>query len=202
MSKKIWGVIIIVLGLLIIAAIILFFFFYKPAAPEPVAEQPVVSAVKTTATFESTKEVKPAVTVQPVSPLKKAEVKSDDLTRMASAFAERLGSFSNQSDYGNLRDLQIFMTDGLKAWAQSYIETARLKKADTSIYYGIVTKSILSKVNQFDADLGKAEILVKTQRRESAGVTGNSSTFYQDIIIKYSREGNVWRVDGADWQSK
>ena len=181
------------------AAIIYFMFFYKSAAPEPVIEQPVTSVSQTTVTPEPTSQ---SVTVQPVSPLKKAEVKADDLARMASAFAERFGSFSNQSDYGNLRDLRIFMTDNLKTWAENYINNARLKKGDASIYYGIVTKSVLSEVKQFDSDLGQAEILVKTQRRESAGVTGNSTTFYQDIIIKYLREGSVWRVNGAYWQSK
>ena len=201
MSKKIWGIIIIILGLLIIAAIIYFFFFYKPAASEPAVEQPAAPVSQTTATPEPAATVKEPVTVQPVSPLKKAEVKADDLARMASSFAERFGSFSNQSDYGNLRDLQIFMTQGLKTWAENYIADARSKKGDTSIYYGIVTKSILSEVKQFDADSGQAEILVKTQRRESAGATGNSSSFYQDIIIKYRLEGSVWRVDGAYWQS-
>lgn len=200
MNKKIWGVIIIILGWLLLAAIIYFLFFYKlPAAPEPVAEQPVTSTPQTTVTPEPTSQ--PA-TVRPASSLRKAEVKPDDLARMAAGFAERFGSFSNQSDYGNLRDLQIFMTANLKTWAENYINDARLKKADTSIYYGIVTKSVLNEVKQFAGDLGQAEILVKTQRRESTGTTGNSLTFYQDIIIKYRLEGSVWRVDGAYWQSK
>ena len=199
MNKRIWGIIIIIVGLLLMVAIIYFMFFYKSAAPEPVIEQPVTSVSQTTVTPEPTSQ---PVTVQPVSPLKKAEVKADDLVRLAAAFAERFGSFSNQSDYGNLRDLRIFMTDNLKTWAENYINNARLKKGDASIYYGIVTKSVLSEVKQFDSDLGQAEILVKTQRRESAGVTGNSTTFYQDIIIKYRLEGSVWRVDGAYWQNK
>ena len=199
MNKRIWGIIIIIVGLLLMVAIIYFMFFYKSAAPEPVIEQPVTSVSQTTVTPEPTSQ---PVTVQPVSPLKKAEVKADDLVRLAAAFAERFGSFSNQSDYGNLRDLRIFMTDNLKTWAENYINNARLKKGDASIYYGIVTKAVLSEVKQFDSDLGQGEILVKTQRRESAGVTGNSTTFYQDIIIKYRLEGSVWRVDGAYWQNK
>lgn len=198
-NKRFWGVIAIIFGLLIIAVIIYFIFFYQPAALAPVVEQPVATGAQTIVTPEPTSQ---PVAIQPVSPLKKAEVKADDLARMAVAFAERFGSFSNQSDYGNLKDLQLFMTSSLNDWAQNYINEARLKKTDTSIYYGIVTKAILSEVKQFDSDLGQAEILVKTQRRESTGVTGNSSTFYQDIIIKYRREGTVWRVDGIYWQSK
>lgn len=203
MNRRIWGIIIIVLALAIIAGIVFFSFFYKPStAPEPAAEQTAAPVSQPATTLEPTEAAKSLVTVQPGSPLKKPKVKPDDLSRMAAAFAERFGSFSNHSDYGNLRDLRIFMTSAMKDWAQDYIDTARLKKADASIYYGIVTKAVSSQVKQFDADLGQAEILVKTQRRESAGATGNSSAFYQDIIIKYLREGSIWRVDGAYWQSK
>lgn len=203
MNRIIWGVIIIILALAIIAGTVFIVFFYKsPAATEPVAEQPAASESQVAATPTSEESVREPAAIQPISPLKSAQVKPDDLVRLAAAFAERFGSFSNQSDYGNLRDLRIFMTEGLKVWAQNYIDAARLKKADVSIYYGIVTKAISSQVKQFDADSGQAEILVKTQRRESAGVAGNSSTFYQDIIIKYLREGSVWRVDGAYWQAK
>jgi len=203
MNKKVWGIIIVLASLVIIAGIVYIIFFYKFSSPaEQVIEQPVAE--------EPAKMLEPAVespakstsTVQPISPLKKTGVNSDDLARMASAFAERFGSFSNQSDYGNIRDLQIFMTDTMKSWAENYINDARIKKTQTTIYYGVVTKAISSEVKQFDSDTGRAEILVKTQRRESAGIAGNSATFYQDIVIKYVREQNVWRVDGIYWQSR
>ena len=201
MNKKTWGVIIIIFGLLLIIAIIYFLFLYQPATPGPVVSQPTAGEPQA-ALPQQAVSPKPPIAVQPVAPIKNTEIKQDDVARMASAFAERFGSFSNQSDYGNIRDLQIFMTAKMKDWAQNYIDQARAKKTDTSIYYGIVTKSILSEVKQFNGDAGQAEILVKTQRRESTGVSGNSTTFYQDIIIKYLREAGVWRVDGVYWQSK
>ena len=202
MDRRIWGIIIVILSLALIAGIVYVIFFYKfsPAA-EPVVIEPAATQPASVATTSVPAE-QPTTNVQPVSPLKKAEVSGDDLARMASAFAERFGSFSNQSDYGNVRDLLIFMTATMKNWADNYISDARAKKGDTSIYYGIVTKAIAATVNQFDGDTGQAEILVRTQRRESAGLSGNSSTFYQDIIIKFLRENGVWRVDGIYWQEK
>ncbi|MBU0721917.1 hypothetical protein KKA93_00455 [Patescibacteria group bacterium] len=203
MNKKIWGIIIIVMALIIIACIVYVIFFYQfSSAPEQVVEQP--AAVVPVATFPPAVEspVKTITTVQPIATFKKTEMRSDDLARMASAFAERFSSFSNQSDYGNVRDLQIFMTDAMKIWAENYITDARAKKTQTTIYYGIVTKVISNEVKQFDSDAGIAEILVKTQRRESAGIAGNSEIFYQDIIIKYVREQGIWRVDGIYWPNK
>ncbi|MDD4271870.1 MAG: hypothetical protein PHF50_03620 [Patescibacteria group bacterium] len=202
MNKKVWGIIIVVAALAIIIGIVYVIFFYKfSSSPEPVVEQPAVQMPASTTEPIVEAPVK-TTTAQPVSPLEKAEVRADDLSRMASAFAERFGSFSNQSDYGNIRDLQIFMTDSMKSWAENYINDARTKKTQTTIYYGIVTKAISGEAKQFDADAGRAEILVKTQRRESTGIIGNSATFYQDIIIKYVREQNVWRVDGIYWQNR
>lgn len=203
MNKRIWGVIIIILGLAIIAGIVYVIFFYKfSSPPEQITELPAVQQAEPLAQPIIKEPVEQQTAVQPVSPLKKAEVKQEDLARMAAAFAERFGSYSNQSDYGNIRDLQIFMTAKMKDWAENYIADARARKTNTVIYYGIITKFISSEVKQFDQDMGQAEVLVRTQRRESAGVSSNSSTFYQDIIIKYLREKGVWRIDGIDWQGK
>jgi len=203
MDRKIWGIIIVIIALAIIAGTVYVIFFYKFSAPvEPVTESTANTTTQTPIVNQPTVSVNEPIVTQPVEPLKKAEVSEADLARMASAFAERFGSFSNQSDYGNIRDLEIFMTPNLKVWAENYINDARSRKTDSAIYYGIITKAVSSQSKLYDADSGTAEFLVKTQRRESAGVSGNSSTFYQDILIKYLREKGVWLLDGIYWQTK
>ena len=197
MKKKIWGIIIIIIAILIIAAII--YFFYKSATSPTTAEPAGSSAAPG---LKGAGEPAKPRSVNPAVSLTKAEVKPDDLARMAAAFAERFGSYSNQSNYGNISDLQIFMTDALKSWSLNYIQKEKARPDDTLIYFGVVTKAILSEVKSFDAGEGKAEILVKTQRRESAGATSNSTIYYQDILIKYVRENGVWRVEGVYWQEK
>ena len=149
MNRKVWGIIIVIIALAIIAGIVYIIFFYQfTPPPQPVVEQPVVEQPITTPEPIVEKPALPTATVQPVAPVK-TEIESDDLARMASAFAERFGSFSNQSDYGNIRDLQIFMTDNMKVWAENYINDARAKKTQTTIYYGIVTKAISNETKQF-----------------------------------------------------
>jgi len=202
MNRKIWGIIIIIAALAIIAGIIYIIFFYRFSTAEPTVEQPAIRQTQPTSQITPEIPVATSTTVRPVQTVKKTEVTAEDLARLASAFAERYGSFSNQSDYGNIRDLEIFMTDRMKQWAENYVNDARSRKTQTEIYYGIVTKAIFSESKQFDTDMGQAEVLVKTQRRESTGVAGNNSTFYQDISIKYLRERNVWRVDGVYWQNR
>ena len=204
MNRRVWGIIIVIAALAITAGIVYIIFIYRfSSSPAPAADQPAALTVAPAA--DQPAAPAPARTSSPapaVSPLKKTEVGRDDLIRLGSAFAERFGSFSNQSDYGNIKDLQIFMTASLKAWSDNYINDARTRKGDSTIYYGIITKSISGEVKRFDPDLGKAEILVKTQRRESIGVSGNGPTFYQDLLVKYSREDGGWLLDGLHWQAK
>ncbi|MDD4901369.1 MAG: hypothetical protein PHS62_04715 [Patescibacteria group bacterium] len=197
MNKKLRITIIIAAaGLLLAAGVVyLLFFYYQFSA---VTEQSAAQKTKPSPEQPSAGQT----SVQPVSPLKTVEVKREDLIKMAAAFAERLGSFSNQSDCGNIRDLQIFMTAAMKAWAQKSVCEARAEQSNTTDYYGIITKSIYSEAKQFDGSAGQAEILVKTQRREQAKAAGGGAAFYQDITIKYLREGGVWLVDGAYWQEK
>ncbi|MBI4779644.1 hypothetical protein HY797_04325, partial [Candidatus Falkowbacteria bacterium] len=151
MNKKVWGIIIVIIALAIIVGIVYIIFFYRfSSLPEPAVESPAAQEQAKTTEPAVESPAKPAAAVQPTVPFKKAEVDSDDLVRMASSFAERFGSFSNQSDYGNIRDLQIFMTDTMKVWAENYIADARAKKTQTAIYYGIVTKAISGETKQFD----------------------------------------------------
>jgi len=205
MNKKLIGIAIIGSGLIIIVGIIYIIFFYDFTRPEEISHsQEQAQQIETTPAQEQAQGLpttKPVIIARPSQP-SKTEVSQDDLIRMAAAFTERFGSYSNQSDYGNIRDLKIFMTLKMQDWAEDFIEQARVRETEAKIYYGITTKAITQIVKQFDQTAGQAEILVKTQRREAVGTTSNVTTFYQDIIIKFVREKGIWKVDDAYWQGK
>jgi hypothetical protein len=125
-----------------------------------------------------------------------------DLERLSASFAERYGSFSNQSNFSNITDLRIFMSADMKNWADNYIALERQKKTDATTYYGIVTKAIAQEIKDFDEDFGQAKVLVQTRRREALGTTNNvSNVFNQAIIIEFVKEQGAWKVDKATWQS-
>lgn len=138
----------------------------------------------------------------PISP-KEVEEKQNvnNLIKIASAFAERFGSYSNQNSFQNIQDLQIFMTDSMKNWSKSYVADSKSQQKDNSIYYGITTKSLSTEVVNYNEGGDTAEILVKTQRREAMGSTSNAEVYYQDILIKMKQEkSDIWKVDSAFWQ--
>lgn len=130
--------------------------------------------------------------------LKENTIDENALKKMAASFAERLGSFSNQSNYGNISDLKIFMTDRMRTWADDYVSGQREKENGSAAYYGITAKALSEETASYDEAGGKAEIVVKTQKRE---VSGNSepSVYYQDIKIIFIKEKGAWKVDSADW---
>lgn len=121
------------------------------------------------------------------------------LTKMASAFAERFGSYSNQSDFENLEDLMTFMSRSLKSWAENVIHSGRDQINQPTIYYGITTKALKTKVAEFLPASGRAKFQVSTQRHEVVGSSANAKVYYQDIELEMIKEAGVWKVDRAEW---
>ena len=119
---------------------------------------------------------------------------------IATSFTERFGSYSNQSNYRNLDELDVFMTDSMKAWIVKYKEELIENNPDINVYYAIETKAISTINNVFNEKEGLAEILVKTQRQEFEDVITNPRVFYQDLLLKLSKSNGDWKVSGAYWQ--
>jgi len=119
---------------------------------------------------------------------------------VAVTFAERFGSYSNQSNFQNLEDLSDLMTVKMKNWADNFILEQENTIANGAIFYGITTRALSAKVVSFDESLGRAEISVSTQRQESKGSTINPRIFYQEILLKLAKTSDGWKVDEAAWQ--
>lgn len=130
-----------------------------------------------------------------------AEVTAEDLTRIAAAFAERFGSYSNQSNFGNVTDLEVFMSNKMRNWSVTFVSQQRERLEDTSEYYGITTKAAAKEIKDYDEELGIAVILVHTRRREIMS-DSHSGVFDQDIEISFVKEREAWKVDSANWLDK
>ncbi len=132
---------------------------------------------------------------QPVRPTQQVE-----LERLASSFAERYGSYSNQSNYSNLESLYFFMTDALKSETERFVATERAKRRDTSVYYGLTTRAVSVTTQVFAEKASYASFLVATVRRESIGSTSNTRTYSQNALIEFRNIGGSWKVSKAAWQ--
>jgi len=196
------GLLIVIVGLIIIAAII-YFIFIRRVETVPPAENPTASTTAQLPTEPSDSNITPSDKPRnyqqyDVSKEDEHQVGAADVAKLSAAFAERLGSFSNQSNYSNFEDLDLFMTASMRAWANDYVDKMKADNPYNGNYYGITTKAVSTEVKSFDDNKGTAEIIVVTQRRE-VGADGGERDFQQDLRLTLLKIKDQWLVDGAYW---
>ncbi len=204
MNKKIGLLLILVFGSFLIVAIIYYVFYFSvdDSLPQEELGTEDVSQVS-----DSIKRIELAKTEELESEKIVAVRKMDtpmgqaNLERMARSFAERFGSFSNQSNFSNITDLKMVMSEDMQSWADAYIEKNRKTNLANDVYYGLTSKALSTEVEKFNDSKGEAVIRVETRRREAMGTTNNASKlFSQEILITFIKENKAWRVDSAYWQ--
>ena len=127
------------------------------------------------------------------------EMEKVSLTTIANNFAERYGTFSNQSNYDNLTNLKSLMTKYFWSITDQYIKESMAANPDISVYHGFTTKALSTQIIEFQM-YSKAQFKISTQRTEATETPDNTTTFYQDIIIKFIWEDNDWKVNEAKWE--
>jgi hypothetical protein len=220
MSRKVIGIIIIILGFFSLAGIVYFLFlnnlfpswlnFGSKEIVPVVSEIPIQNDILETPADTESKEIKKITAEIPQnsqteentvdSAALKSDFEKDDLIRMSASFSERFGSYSNQSNFSNVIDLKIFMTDKMRKWADEYVKGQRVATTDSSIYFGVTTKAIKEDMKKYDDETGYAEVLVATRRQEARSTRANvSNAFSQNILITFKKENGSWKVDSAFW---
>lgn len=117
---------------------------------------------------------------------------------IARSFAERFGSFSNQSNFENITDLRPFMTDKMRDWAENYIAQIQAKRIDMVSYTGTTTRALSSKI--IAQNKNSATVSVMTTRRESTTSPSSDKIYQQNLELRLVRENGIWKVDQAEWQ--
>jgi hypothetical protein len=198
MNRKWIGIGIIVLGALILFAIVYVLFFHNFNQDNQAQTPSSVDTATTPAKVEARPEI-PASAVAQIPKLTKAQIGQEELKRKSMLFAERLGSYSNQSTYQNLEDLKIFMTDNMLRWATDFVAKRLADTGDSQTYFGVSTKAVSAEVIKFDDANGIAEIDVSTQRNESTATVSNSKTYGQHLDVKLKKINGDWKIDSAIW---
>lgn len=135
-------------------------------------------------------------------PLQSAE-RQDEITAKLVAltlpFVDRFGTYSNQNNFENLKDVFPYMTDDFKKRSELQIEQVA-NKPFPKAYTGVVTKALSYKVVSINEQAGTGEFFVTTQRREYIGTPTNFKVYTQDISVTFKKEDSVWLVDSAVWK--
>lgn len=118
--------------------------------------------------------------------------------RAAATFAERWGTYSNHSNYANIRELDIMMTEAMKVEAGRQIELLESQAKDYSRFFAIVTKAALTEIVEFEESAGLAKIKVSTSRRETRDDV-DGPVFTQSLDLDLVKSDGVWKVSRAVW---
>lgn len=203
-NRKKIGIFLIALGLILIIIIVYLFFIKKPAV-EPIENIEGENPISTT-----TEPVEQVGTTTPddiprnfqeydISKEEEHVFNEVDLAKRSKAWAERFGSFNNQSNYGNFSDLKMYMTESFSTWVDNYIKELKEKNPSNSDYYGIVTHALSSEVLTFDKNSSKAEVKVLTERIES-DASGEKQPYYQTLRFELVELNDEWLIDAAYWE--
>ena len=198
-NKRLGLFIIIVAAVLLLAMAVYTYVFNKQQnASSPTATS---TAANPNSLMETAKKNQPVVnyTFSSTTEANRA-LNAEDLKKMALSFAERLGSYSNQSNYGNIEDLKIMMSDSMIKWADGYVAQLEKQNSPSAAYYGITTTAISGEVKKFDDKAGQAEILVTTQRQEMRGSGSAPKSFTQVLQVDFVKVKTDWKVNSAVWE--
>lgn len=132
----------------------------------------------------------------PPPPVEGEEKTKADLNRLAAAFAERFGSYSNQGEYANLLDLKPIMTEKMENWADEYIAKSKAETTDISIYSGVTTRAVSVKIISLNDKNGTAKVVVNTQREKMGEV---KEIYYQNLELEFQKITEEWKVNKALW---
>jgi hypothetical protein len=177
----------IAIGLLI--AVLLGGWWYQRSRPGSAPPSPLAAPPASEQT--------PAAGSQSAVPVRVPEERGDEsVKRLARLFAERFGTFSNQSRYEAFVDLRLVTTARFQRWlTEQYLpELQRRYPADR--YAGETTRALNVTVTRQARDSGVAEVVVQQEVTEGEA----SRVSYRTLVVEVVRQNGEWLVDVATWR--
>lgn len=124
--------------------------------------------------------------------LTEEEKARNEVTRIATIFAERYGTYTNVFDSSDVQSVASFVTDSyLKTLQQAAIN------ANASGTTEITAQVLNAEVNSITV-ASSAVVTVSTLRSQSNANT-NANVVKQDLSVRFVKVDSDWKVDGSTW---
>ncbi|KKU49180.1 hypothetical protein A3E96_00060 [Candidatus Uhrbacteria bacterium RIFCSPHIGHO2_12_FULL_46_13] len=125
------------------------------------------------------------------------EERQETVSRLVRLFAERFGTFSNQSRYEGINDLMAVTTDSFQRWLQEkYLPEIKQKNINTT-YAGQTTRVMSVTVDEITDEGGQATARVQQVITVAAG---EDEVRYPILKVTVVRQDSMWLVDSAYWE--
>lgn len=116
------------------------------------------------------------------------------ISRAATSFTERYGSYSSDSNFNNIEALNSVMTENMKKQAKNVIKNG----LGTKEYYSITTQAVSVNFIDFVEGSTGATLEVFTRRTEQKGLN-DPTIFSQTARLQLNRVDNQWKIDSFKW---
>ncbi len=120
------------------------------------------------------------------------EVDKNASKQLAKVFTERFGSYSSDSNYQNIKDVQAIVSDNLWSALSSLMKYTAMAQE----YNGVTSEVISVKNDNWTS--GAAKYTLSTVRATSHGDATKIS--HQDIEVNLIKSNGSWLVDGYIWK--
>lgn len=139
----------------------------------------------------------PPVKPTPVPVRTPEEERQETVSRLVRLFAERFGTFSNQSRYEGINDLMAVTTDSFQRWLRDkYLPEIKQKNINTT-YAGQTTRVMSVTVDKITDEGGQATARVQQVITSAAG---EDEVRYPILKVTVVRQDSMWLVDSAYWE--
>lgn len=116
--------------------------------------------------------------------------------QVAELFTERFGSYSNQGNFQNLRDLLPVMTATYRAETESYLDSVA-SQLPPGGYIGYTSTKVSTDEIAYDADGGSAVFEIRVQETKIEG-TAEPQITYPVYRVELEKVGEDWKVASAE----
>ncbi len=117
------------------------------------------------------------------------------ISRAATSFTERYGSYSSDNDFENIEALDSVMTEDMKKQAQDVVANGL---GSANEYYAITTQVVSINFIDFVEGSTGATLEVFTRRTEQKGLN-DPVIFSQTARLQLNRVDNQWKIDSFKW---
>lgn len=199
MSRRLKIIILIVI-LIVVIALLVYLVYRLTRSPEVSIINGNVSGNVSEIKGLEDNDLPEVIELAELSPVKREELLTRaDLERFSVMFAERYASYSNQVDYANWLDLEVFMTAKMRQEIESQI--AALAAEELEVYQGFTAKALATKIVEYDSLEDKAVVEVTLQQRKAEGHSDNYQVVYQKLILNFNKKTSQgWKVDSVQWK--
>lgn len=167
----------------------------KQAVPTelPVATEnlPTDTNLSVTAPVQVT-EIPNNIIVNPVSSL---EIQQNAAEQIAKIFLERFNSYSSESQYQNVRDVQTLVSKAYWLQLSAKLPAVTATQNTTAPFASTITKAYSSKLSSWNDTSAIVELQVKITE-EKNGIIKNRD---QQAKVSLVKDGQNWLVDKFDW---